>query len=481
MRKHLSLVSLSILLSLAYGLALAPGLTWANNGADGGDLISAAATGGVAHPSGYPLYLALAGLFQRLPLGSLAFRTNLMSAVCALLAAVLLFELLKKETGSLLPPLAGALAFGLSPLLWSQAVISEVYALQALLTVAILYALLSPVRKPIFSIGQGLLFGLALGNHLTTLFLAPLLFFLQPPATDGEKSKPFFLRHSIAVIGLRFAGVFGGLLLYLILPLRASARPPVNWGDPVTLHNFWWLVSAQLYHGSAFSLSALGILERFQSWAGFLLHQFTFVGLALGLYGAFSKMSIAVRISTIWLFTSFSLFAITYAYSDSDVYMLPANLALSVWIGLSLEDLSAAQMKKRYRWSQLLSFIFLAGLLVRSLYLFPELDASRDSRAEDFGSRVIASVPQNALVFTNTDKETFSLWYFHYALRQRPDLAIIASGLLPFDWYQESLGSTYPDLTLPGSFPRPETVAAENPSRPACFVAYNNQTEIECP
>ena len=205
------------------------------------------------------------------------------------------------------------------------------------------------------------------------------------------------------------------------------------------------------------------------------------MGLALGLYGAFSKMSIAVRISTIWLFTSFSLFAITYAYSDSDVYMLPANLALSVWIGLSLEDLSAAQMKKRYRWSQLLSFIFLAGLLVRSLYLFPELDASRDSRAEDFGSRVIASVPQNALVFTNTDKETFSLWYFHYALRQRPDLAIIASGLLPFDWYQESLGSTYPDLTLPGSFPRPETVAADNPSRPACFVAYNNQTEIECP
>jgi hypothetical protein len=480
MPRRLALFSLFILLGLAYGSTLAPGLTWANDGADGGDLISAAATGGVAHPSGYPLYLILAGLFQHLSIGSLAFRTNLMSAVCALLAAGLLFELLQKATGSALPSLLGALAFGLSPLLWSQAVISEVYALQALLTVVILYALLSPIRKPSLLMEQGLLFGLATGNHLTTLFLAPLLIFLQPPATEGEKDRSFFSRQSGTLIGLRFAGVFAGLLLYLILPLRASAGPPVNWGDPVTLDRFWWLVSAQIYRESAFSLSALEILGRFQSWAGFLLHQFTFVGLALGLYGLFSKTSSRLRASTIWLFASFSLFAIVYAYSDSYVYMLPADLALSVWIGLGLHDLSMVLTKKGYRWGQLLTFMFLAGLLARSLYLFPELDASRDSRAEDFGTRVLTSAPQGALVFTDTDEATFSLWYFHYALRQRPDLAVIASGLLPFDWYQESLGSTYPDLILPGPLPEPETVAADNSARPACFVEYTNRTEIEC-
>ena len=47
-----------------YLASLAPGLTWANFGADGGDLIAAAATGGVAHPTGYPFYLLLARLFQ---------------------------------------------------------------------------------------------------------------------------------------------------------------------------------------------------------------------------------------------------------------------------------------------------------------------------------------------------------------------------------------------------------------------------------
>ncbi|HMB21839.1 MAG TPA: DUF2723 domain-containing protein, partial [Anaerolineales bacterium] len=76
-----------------YSLTLAPGLTWANFGSDGGDLIAAAATGGVAHPSGYPLYLLLARLFQVIPIGTLAFRTNLLSATAITLAAILVFEL----------------------------------------------------------------------------------------------------------------------------------------------------------------------------------------------------------------------------------------------------------------------------------------------------------------------------------------------------------------------------------------------------
>ncbi len=52
-------VVLFLSLLTVYGMTLAPGLTWANSGADGGDLITAAATGGVPHPTGYPVYLLL--------------------------------------------------------------------------------------------------------------------------------------------------------------------------------------------------------------------------------------------------------------------------------------------------------------------------------------------------------------------------------------------------------------------------------------
>jgi len=45
---------------LDWWLPGAPGLTWKNGGDDGGDLAIAAKLLGIAHPTGYPLYLLLA-------------------------------------------------------------------------------------------------------------------------------------------------------------------------------------------------------------------------------------------------------------------------------------------------------------------------------------------------------------------------------------------------------------------------------------
>ena len=72
-----------------YGLTAPPGLTWANASADGGDLITAALTLGVPHPSGYPTWTLLAALFSRLPLGTAAWRVTLLSMVSAAAAGAL--------------------------------------------------------------------------------------------------------------------------------------------------------------------------------------------------------------------------------------------------------------------------------------------------------------------------------------------------------------------------------------------------------
>src|SRR4051794_18868150 len=42
-----------------YWMSAAPALTWAHDGADGGDLMAAAVVNGVPHPAGYPLYTLL--------------------------------------------------------------------------------------------------------------------------------------------------------------------------------------------------------------------------------------------------------------------------------------------------------------------------------------------------------------------------------------------------------------------------------------
>ena len=158
---------------------MATGLTWANGGSDGGDLVTAAAVGGVPHPTGYPVYLLLAKLFQVIPIGSLAYRTNLLSAVCMTFASVVLYTLVVQNLvarGTHQPQVAGLVAgfaFGLAPLVWSQSVITEVYALHALLVAILLFLYTQPLDRSTYR-WRGLCLGLALGNHITSILLLPI-------------------------------------------------------------------------------------------------------------------------------------------------------------------------------------------------------------------------------------------------------------------------------------------------------------------
>lgn len=479
-------------LILVYLKSMAAGLTWANSGSDGGDLITAAATGGVAHPTGYPVYLLLARLFQLLPIGSLAFRTNLMSALTAVVAALLVYDLVVR---SLLPvngkqnwgaSLAAAYAFGLSPLIWSQAVITEVYALQALFVICILY-LSSDISLLYFSQKQldrliGLTFGLAMGNHITTALLFPVLlsplFFHDPLIVTGEIEKQQAGLNSL-IRRLTWLGM--GLLVYLILPLRAISHPPVNWGNPVTLGGFGWLVSGRLYQDQLFVLTLSSVWSRIQAAAALLIEQFGIPGLVIGMIGliVFYKSSHLYR-NTILTFFAYFTFSIVYATDDSFMYLIPAFLCFAIWIGLGvggLMHISAQRLRK----------IGMAGCTLFILYLFilagnhwQQVDASQDLRAQQFGEEVLAKAPANAIVFAKGDKAIFTMWYFHYALQSRPDVAVVVTDLLPFDWYQETLHANYPNLELPGAFPFAETVTAINPERPICFIQYTNKAQIDC-
>jgi len=178
--RYLPPLVLAATLFSVYLATTAAGLTWANGGSDGGDLITAAAVGGVPHPTGYPVYLVLARLFQFLPIGSLAYRTNLLSAASTVAAAVLVYAIIRRLLEPVAPRAAawggfvGGLAFGLSPLVWSQAVITEVYSLNLLLTAALFYLLTAATSRPYrIAFAVGLVQGLAIGNHLLSGLLLP--------------------------------------------------------------------------------------------------------------------------------------------------------------------------------------------------------------------------------------------------------------------------------------------------------------------
>ncbi|MCE9644916.1 MAG: DUF2723 domain-containing protein [Chloroflexi bacterium] len=484
---------LAVSLGLVYLNSMAPGLTWANYGSDGGDLITAAATGGVAHPTGYPVYLVLAWLFQKIPLGSLAYRTSLLSAVATVLAALFVYELTIRSfltrggSRDWLSGLASAFAFGLSPLIWSQAVITEVYALHALFITLILYlssnGLFSNEPGKYRGCVFGFVFGLAMGNHITTVLLLPILVAPGPVriVDAPELNREPFSGYP-ANLRARLMGLGVGLLVYLILPLRALFQPALNWGNPSTLRGFAWLVTGQLYQNQISGLSLSEIWPRVQSSAALLVGQFGIPGLVVGLIGllVFPQTSSLYR-NTLWAALVFALFAIVYATADSFVYLIPVFMCFSIWIGFGLNGLMEMTGLRSSRLGIAAGIFFLFFLWMYAGKNWHQVDASRDFRAERFGEQILVKAPENAIVFAKGDKAVFTLWYFHLALKKRPDLIVVASDLLHFDWYQKSLLGTYPQLNLPGPFPFTETVVLANSAHPVCYVEYIQLPDILCP
>lgn len=109
------------------------------------------------------------------------------------------------------------------------------------------------------------------------------------------------------------------------------------------------------------------------------------------------------------------------------------------------------------------------------------MDAAHDIRSEDLGREVVSTVPPYAIVFAQEDQAIFALWYFRFALHQRPDIAVIAIDRMPFTWYQETLQASYPPIIFPKFVPWPIIHEEANPWSPVCFVQYIEQTKIQCP
>lgn len=141
-----------------------------------------------------------------------AARTNLLSAICmATAAGVLARATVRWRLGT--PGWAGAFAgilAGLSPILWAQGLVTEVLALQALLTSLALWLAADPAegrRWPAFA----LVLGLMAWNHPTGLALAPPLAIAcasrrLPPRRDRFASLALFVLPgipSIAYLWLR--------------------------------------------------------------------------------------------------------------------------------------------------------------------------------------------------------------------------------------------------------------------------------------
>ena len=387
---------------LLYGWTLAPGLTWAHSSADGGDLLAAALTRGVPHPTGYPTYQILLRAAIALHGGEPARAGAWLSALSAALAAALLADLGQRVLAGLGRPPTGrqrvaaglaALAWAASPAVWGQATVTEVYALNALFAVGLLWLAwrwaaaraAGGTGRPWIAV-LGLALGLGLGNHVSLVLLLPGLVawwwsgrvfraegtgmldtgmldtgmldagsegagmgdagilsggrrWRRPQSKDASaRFTRFDARHPDVLFFA--AALLLGLGVYAYLPLAAAGRPPVNWGDPTTPARLWWAATGRLYAGLPFGLPLAELPARTLGWASETLRQFGGPwGFLLALFGL-SRLDVGRHAwwrVTMLVALAYTITGIGYNTADSYVYLLPAWAALAPALGAGIE------------------------------------------------------------------------------------------------------------------------------------------------
>ena len=439
---------------------------------DDGLFIMASLDAGVAHPPGYPLYTLLGYLFSHLPFGTPAFRIHLLSGLLGALACAALFFTARRTGVPRAFALAAALAYGVSEHFWSQAIIAEVYTLNALLIFAVLLCCLhvnrSPALNPNALYCAALCFGLGLANHWPLMILAAPAF----AAILWHRRQAILPRlPALALAALGTAGAF-----YLWMVWRSWQPGIIAFYGPLDdWQSFWYYISRSGYGGVDASPSA-GWLDK-AGFAWYFLKEtfflYTPIGAALALLGirrlwqgqtegkrgragrkpppesSIAKASKgfgqggagglrnsrALLAATAWIYFAHSLLLILqlgfdYEYLNVAVfrpYPLVAYGILAFWMAHGMAWL--AGITKGFMGRKLAPVALpILALLIPALTLHknhPINNRSQDRFAERYGRMILDGLAPDAALFVVGDTTTAPLGYLHYAEGARPDVELI--------------------------------------------------------
>ena len=410
-----------------------------------------AAVLGITHPTGYPTYLMLAHLFTYLPVGDVAYRVNLASAVFAALAALAVYAVGYLVTRRVFPAAAGALTFGLGTTLWSQAVIAEVYTLNALLISLTLLALLrwKAVRRDRYLLLAAFGGGLCVTNHMTSALILPagLLFV-------GLVQWRKLVEWRLVLKG--FGAFLLGITPYLYLPIRASMDTPFEGNNPDTFDRFWYVVSGGNLTGTFFAFGPAEVPGRLAFYWEHLMQNFNLFLLMVSLTGAAILVSRdrAIAALTGFLFFGWLVHALENNIPDVQLYFIPTYLILCLWMATGLNGVfeAAEDVAGRLsgRWKAIIPGLLSGAVLLLPLVGVQNTYAANDMSQRYSGQRTIEAVSNLTAPDSTVLHHRGPLWYMVLVEKHRRDLTLVD----PF-WHNK--GVRYADLVWPGRDDLPTT------------------------
>jgi hypothetical protein len=384
---------------------------------DSGELLAAIHTGGVPHPTGFPILLLL-GYY---PSQANTLAVNMLSSAAGALSIALIALWARRLLGrAVFFPTACVLLGSCTLLLHSS--MTRVYSYQLATLAAVLLCVSFYKPNPRWGLLFGFLLGLASTTH--TLFLAGWLYALVM-LWDNRKEWP-------ALAPWFLCGVFLSASLYMWIPLRAIMRPMVSWGSPSDLERFFNYLSQKQYSEKMMSRDLLGTWLFIRSITRNFLKEWNPLAWFLALWGFMTLYRSARRkacgIASIIVFN----IALLYAYGhnqDLDIlyrYFLPTYACVAVLAAFAMASLweKWTQSFAKSIWMR-----FLMGMLFLSLFIiYPAnrwSDLSRSSGCRSYLTNLLKPLPPNATPILGGDNQVFPAAYGRYVLGLRPDIHFV--------------------------------------------------------
>lgn len=383
---------------------------------------------GASHAPGSPLHSLIGYLFSIVaePYKATTFLSILTSSLAAGVVALLAGKLGCKRLAAIG---AGALFAFVFPV-WPNAVLTELYALNALCVGLLLMALWHwQQRQGSGSLLLGLaVYGLALSAYFANILLVPALAIFVWRASP-QPLKPL----ASAIAGTTIAvGVIALVNVWL-----ASRVPAVSEINPDSLVNtFLYMTGAN--HNPLAVDGVSFMLTRTVEHALSFSANFLFIGIAAGIFGivALWKTERVYTELLLLVFLTYMGYYTLFGPGDYAYMVAPACLVFAVFCGAGFQTFGDRLNNPKLKPVAASGALVIAAALV--LLQLPErLAAAADQTPERYVENTFASMPDDALLLVRWQQFT-TLRYYQEVHEQRPDVKVSLSVLTPrtYNWGQ---------------------------------------------
>lgn len=432
-KEFFCIFTIFILLFFVYAYTAAPSIY----DGDSGELTAAVHSLGLAHPTGFPLYIITGKIFSLLvPIRDVAYKLNIFSSILTAAAAVFLFLVLRNFLISRTAALSSSLIFGFGNTVWSNSGAARVYALSLFMATVLffIFSKWTETKEKKYVYYYCGIFSLSLGSHsLILLMLVPLLIM--------TRSFKIFDKKMLSLLLLP-------LIQYVYLPIAYAKNGIIAFGEIGNFRGFLHYLTQQDFSYKLASRDSATVFEFFKEVGRLFTSEFTIFLFMLTILGflVLGKKRKCFFVSLLAIvFVNIVLMLFYGNIGDLRVlfrYFFITYLTFAIAMGFALEFLLY-----RTRTKSILRYLFFVVVLLIPLFLFlinfRTNNRHKNFIIQDYAENISKTVMPYSIIISEGDTITGPLWYLQ-ATNKLEDVIVVDRQMLGWDWYLRNMNKKYP-------------------------------------